>query len=406
MFARFVCRPIASARSRSGSFAAGALFSIMGLAAAAPIRAQARVIYSFQGALDGAVPLSGLDNVNGMLFGTTSASSVANPGGTIFSITPDGKETVLYHFKGGPHDGGGPAGRLLDINGALYGTTSYGGGTGCNSHLGCGTVFMLDPARREVVLHAFRSGRDGKYPYDRVIDVNGTLYGTTLDGGGHGCTSGAGCGAVFKLTADGVETVLHAFKGGTDGSYPVGGLINVEGKLYGVTETGGAFGLGTVFSLTHDGHFAILYSFQGGIDGANPYAGLIYHDGKLFGTTGNGGGAQACAEGCGTVFSLGLDGSETILHTFGFGDDGSVPAANLIHVGNALYGTTLSGGARGNGTVFKIDARGNETVLHAFAGGRDGYAPQAGLTALNGALYGTTPNGGAFGLGTVFKVPQ
>lgn len=405
MFARFGFSPVKCAKfPNAWPGARAALLSVTALAAAAPQSAAARAIYAFQGGLDGGVPLGGLIDVNGMLYGTTSASSLANPGGTIFSIAPDGTETVLYRFRGGRHDGGAPGGPLLDIDGALYGTTSYGGGTGCDSHLGCGTVFMLNPAGRETVLHEFRSGRDGKYPYDRVIDVNGTFYGTTLDGGGHGCASGTGCGAVFALAADGTETVLHAFKGAADGSYPVGSLINIGDKLYGVTETGGAYGLGTVFSLSHSGHFSVLYSFQGGSDGANPFAGLMFDGGRLYGTTGSGGGAQSCAQGCGTVFSLGLDGTEAVLHAFGYGSDGAVPAAALIHVGKSLYGTTISGGAPGNGTVFKIDAQGNETVLHAFAGGRDGYAPQSGLVAFDGALYGTTPNGGVFGLGTVFKI--
>jgi hypothetical protein len=59
------------------------------------------------------------------------------------------EETVLHGFSGSP-DGGNPQGGLIAYQGALYGTTQYGG-TGCNtSYGGCGTVFQvtLSPSRR------------------------------------------------------------------------------------------------------------------------------------------------------------------------------------------------------------------------------------------------------------------
>ena len=383
----------------------GAAVAAFGVLAASPgYSTTTTTLYSFRSGRDGAAPLSGLINVAGMLYGTTSASSIANPGGTVFGLDAAGKEKVLYRFKGGSHDGGGPGGKLMFRDGAFYGTTSYGGGTGCNSGLGCGTVFKLTPDGHETVLHRFRGTEDGKYPYSWLISVSGALYGTTYDGGGHGCAYGGGCGTVFRLTAAGDETVLYSFKGGTDGSYPVAGLINAGGVLYGTTQTGGAHGLGTVFEITPSGIERVLYSFAGGADGAYPVAGLTALDGLLYGITNGGGTGTACFGGCGTVFSLAPDGTETVLHAFGHGKDGAQPWAKLIHVDGHLYGTTEKGGMDGNGTVFKVLKTGEETVLHSFHGGRDGYDPQSSLVELNGALYGTTLNGGSFGVGTVFKV--
>jgi uncharacterized repeat protein (TIGR03803 family) len=90
-----------------------------------------------------------------------------------------------------------------------------------------------------------------------VLDEVGNLYGTTYWGGASNCSAPAGCGTVFKVDANGAESVLHSFTGGTDGAYPYAGLVqDAAGNLYGTTiygggaSPGGASGFGTVFKLT------------------------------------------------------------------------------------------------------------------------------------------------------------
>jgi uncharacterized repeat protein (TIGR03803 family) len=103
-----------------------------------------------------------------------------------------------------------------------------------------------------------------------------------------------------------------------------------------------------------------------------------------------------------------------VLYAFQGGRDGAVPNGGLVRdsTGN-LYGTTFYGGStgsscgygpRGCGVIFKLDPSGTETVLHAFTGGVDGSNPAAGLLLYNGSLYGTATGGGAFGLGVVFSI--
>jgi uncharacterized repeat protein (TIGR03803 family) len=75
-----------------------------------------------------------------------------------------------------------------------YGTTA-GGGVNGN-----GTVFSVTTTGAERVRYSFDSGADGAYPYAGLINVNGTLYGTTLQGGGSGCSHNAGCGSIFAFT--------------------------------------------------------------------------------------------------------------------------------------------------------------------------------------------------------------
>jgi uncharacterized repeat protein (TIGR03803 family) len=112
-------------------------------------------------------------------------------------------ETVLYAFTGSS-DGGDPRGGLIfDSAGNLNGTTAGGGGIGCGL-AGCGTVFRLTPQSNgswtETVLYSF-TGPDGAGPQDSlVLDQAGNLYGTTVYGGQTGCQANLGCGVVFEVT--------------------------------------------------------------------------------------------------------------------------------------------------------------------------------------------------------------
>src|SRR5215469_2122652 len=274
------------------------------------------VRYTFTGGSDGSGPSSSLifDNA-GNLYGTTQGGG-ANRNGTVFKLTPSGTETVLYSFKGG-NDGADPFGGVIaDKAGNLYGTTYSGGG-----NAGCGIVFKLAPDGTESVLHVFGSGRDGCNPWAGVVmDAAGNLYGTTVSGGGTGC-SPYGCGTVFKIATDGTETVLHAFADVPDGANPYSPLLmDKAGNLYGTTEYGGtnlpAGSVGTVFKIAPDGTESVLHAFDY-TDGSYPTAGLIMDKaGNLFGTT-------AWGSIIGAVFKLAPDGTETVLHTFTDVPDGA-----------------------------------------------------------------------------------
>ena len=101
-------------------------------------------------------------------------------------------EGLIYSFAGGS-DGATPTSGLINVNGVLYGTTSNGGGFGCTS--GCGTLFNVTTTGIESVLYTFIDDRDGLHPDASLLNVNGTLYGTASVGGNHGC-----CGTVFAFT--------------------------------------------------------------------------------------------------------------------------------------------------------------------------------------------------------------
>jgi uncharacterized repeat protein (TIGR03803 family) len=309
---------------------------------------------------------------------------------------------TLYKFKGG-NDGGHPAaGLVFDASGGLYGTTGFGGGT-CNG-IPCGTVFKLTSNWRESVLYRFKGGSDGQNPAAGLIfDAAGHLYGTTA--GGTVFTLKPNLDGTWN------ESVLYNFCQLTncaDGEEPVAGLIfDAAGSLYGTTFLGGAFGAGTVFKLkpNSDGTWteSVLHSFSGP-DGGDLNAGLVFDAaGNLYGTTTQGG-----ASGVGIIFKLtNSDGTwkEHVLHAFTGGKDGGRPYDTLIldPIGN-LYGTTSAGGTAGLGTVFRLDKSHKLSVLHTFTK-KSGSIPYAGLTFdPAGNFYGATSAGGDANGGVVFKL--
>jgi uncharacterized repeat protein (TIGR03803 family) len=373
-----------------------------------------RVVYDFGRPPDGQEPFAGLIDVGGTFYGTTPYGGKSGTG-TVFSTSERGAEKVLYSFRAGG-DGINPFSGLIDVGGTFYGTTMKGGSYSnsyCAYH--CGTVFSITPSGTEKILYSFGRKGDGAHPYASLINVKGTLYGTTHDGGtfNSNCRYYYGCGTVFSITPSGTEKILYSFGGGQDGSYPRASLIEIKGTLYGTTQSGGEYHGGTVFSITRSGVEKVLHSFGAGSDGDVPYASLIDVKGTLYGTTTLGGAPSCNGLGqCGTVFSITPSGTEKVIHRFAANGDGGSPFASLIDVKGTLYGTTVYGGAYsctfggGCGTVFSITTSGKERALHSFGSvsDADGVFPTASLIYVNGKLYGTTNIGGTTGEGTVFSL--
>ncbi len=239
----------------------------------------------------------------GNLYGTTSQGGTSDTG-TVFDLvlTDSGwNYEVIYNFgQTDGTDGIYPAGRLVtDGAGDLYGTTLEGG------VYGAGTVFELINTPNgwsESVLYNFTGGDNGSTPLAGVIfDGKGNLYGTTLIGGADDA------GTVFRLTPSHDYwnfRVIYSFTGGKDGGAPYyGSLVSDNvGNLFGTTWLGGPLQFGTVFQLTQEkpGKWkeTVLHSFKGGSDGKNPIYGVILDSaGNLYGTTPSGG-----ADGWGVVF--------------------------------------------------------------------------------------------------------
>jgi len=332
---------------------------------------------------------------------------------------------TLFSFDPSSTVGANPlAGLVQATNGALYGSTEYGGANNC------GTIFAITPRGALTTVYSFPSGPPCNNLSSALVQAaNGDLYGTRQYGGGEGLSyCFGGCGAVFKITLSGSLTTLHSFCSQIecdDGMIPQGGLVQAaNGDLYGTTWGGGAsiYGTyGTVFSITPSGTLTTLYSFcleSGCPDGSGPSGSLVQAtNGDFYGTSDNGGALGFCPpqgvptqpQGCGTVFTITPSGTLTTLYSFCAQSgcaDGALPSGGLVRAADGdFYGTTSSGGAANSGTVFRITPSGTLTTLYSFCS-QSGCPHGAGgmFEATDGNFYGTADGGGASGLGTVFRI--
>ena len=364
-------------------------------------------LVSFAGT-NGAHPYSSLiQSADGNFYGTTSDGG-SNANGTVFKMTPLGALTTIYTFCSQEicADGGNPMAALVQVNGGNFYGTTYNGGA--NGH---GTVFQITPSGTLTTLYSFCSKlncSDGSNPSTALVpDGNGNLYGTTEEGG-----NSHNVGTVYKITPNGTLTTLYSFcslSGCSDGSYPLGGLVQTAGgDLYGTTSRGGnSNGNGTIYKITPSGTLTTLYSFcnvSNCPDGFTPIGGLVQAaGGDLYGTT------QGDNKTNSTVFKITAEGVLTTLHVF-TGADGSYPeAALMLDSDGNFYGTTSTAGQGGGGTIFKMTPGGALSTVYSFCSQTscaDGSSPHTALVqASDGNLYGTTVSGGdSNGDGTVFSL--
>jgi uncharacterized repeat protein (TIGR03803 family) len=155
--------------------------------------------------------------------------------------------------------------------------------------------------------------------------TDGLLYGMTTGGGAYGL------GAIFSFNpVNGVETVVHSFGNGTDGSTADGTLTQVtDSLLYGMTYLGGTNTDGTIFSYNiYTQKETDVYYFGSGSDGQYPYYGplLKASNGLLYGLTDQGG-----TNGYGIIFSFDIStNSESNLLSFGGNGYGQYPKGGFI----------------------------------------------------------------------------
>lgn len=338
---------------------------------------------------DGANPVGGLLLASDrLLYGTTStgAFTETNTTGTVFRIAQDGSGfAVLHRFErftttnllGQPvnADGANPEAELVEgSDGALYGVTRSGGPNGT------GVVFRLSrDGTGFAVLHAFGAvtsaasvspprNDDGVGPLGPLVaGADGYLYGTTASGGANGS------GTLFRVRLDGSGfESSYVFPATTttgtgsvvndEGAAPFAGLTDgLDGRLYGVTTSGGASGNGTLFAFDPVGRvYTTLHTFDG-TGGARPTGELLRAaDGTLYGTTANGGtSAAGGATNFGTVYSIRSDGTGfTSLRSFE-GTNGSSPTGRLLQLDATTFVGVAAGSAEcGQGAIYQFSLTG------------------------------------------------
>lgn len=439
-------------------------------------------LHTFEGS-DGGNPLGRLVQANdGFLYGTSAFTSewqgTFTPG-TVFRISTDGAFTSLWTFNTLEGGGDPQIGLAIGADGKLYGSTHSGGG-----RRAWGTFFSITPQGVLTTLHTFVAGEgpatttpvlaadggfylgtshnllhvsitgevqtansfgyvDGATPYPGVIlGRDSAYYGTTVEGGAHGG------GTIFRLTARGRLTTLHAFPVNDSDtaqlSVEPSALVQAaDGAFYGTTR-GGPQGVGSLFRITESGEFTTLHTFDFSPEGTlllgrdaalygvagefvaaanvfrydlltNTYAelGEIFdgqnygglrggslvqgEDGSLYGASWPGG-ANVWS---GMVFKLAPTSELTNLHSFldSGTPEGRVPIGLIAAPGGGFYGATQEGGRNGGGAIYELTASGGIEVLHAFSSldPITGYSPRVPLLlGAAGELYGLTSSGSAF----------
>lgn len=324
-----------------------------------------KLLVSLPGGSGGGMPFAGVVEDDSGAFYSANAGTPPNELGNIFQVAPvDGGQSwtynIIWHFSGS--DGATPQADLLYRGGVFYGATTAGG-----AH-NRGTIFMLAPPATaggswtHTLLYSFSNGADGGYPFSSLLmDQSGALYGTTSQGGG----SKDG-GTVFKLAppvppATGwTLTTLFTFERGASGGSPYDGVVmDKDGNLYGSAYLGGTSGDGVIFELSPpassgDAWTETVLLYFNGENGSGPNGGVtLGPGGEVYGTAVRGGSADQ-----GVVFVLIPTGGtwhQVLLHQFSGGGDGGWPMGKLrIDPHGGLLGTTYYGGAYKDGTVFSL----------------------------------------------------
>ena len=359
--------------------------ALCGLAVASPAIARSdkfQTIYTFGSVPnDGVAPAAPLISVKGVLYGTTAFGGPVNSG-TVYTIDPaTGKEAIVTNSLGGA-----AYAPVTFYKHNLYGTTTY-----------ADAIFGVDLKTKHVMkLYSFPDGGDDQPAQPNgLTEFNGTLFGTTFEGGR------LGCGDVFSFDpVNDVLSILHKFTCG-GGQYPTGDLAIYKGLLYGVTLSGGAGQAGTIFSVDPaTGAKKTLHSFDFASEGGSP-TGIVFDKGVIFGSTQYGGVADS-----GTLFTFDPATRHfTTLFSFPGGAGGCTPVAAPVVYKGRLYGVTFGcENTNKYGVLYEVSLKtGEERVLHIFTDGSDGGNPDAELLLYKGALYGTTMYGGTDNVGTVFK---
>jgi uncharacterized repeat protein (TIGR03803 family) len=273
------------------------------------------VLHTFEGIPDGWLPYSLVIDTAGNLYGTTAWGGIAGCGpgpgygcGTVFKIDTHGTFTTLYTVTGGNDGAYIYSNLLLDATGNLYFAT-WSNGSG-----GDGALLKLSPSGSLTIFYSFDSTHGCCDTAWLALDPTGNIYGTTTYGGDQNND-----GSVYKVTPSRAYSTVFTFNG-TNGSRPTGPIaLDANGNLYGTTPQGGSslsnygcggIGCGAVFKVTPSGQETVLYNFSRAVDGYQPYGAVLDSAGHLYGMTWYGGGPFLSGVGPnyngfnGMVFSL------------------------------------------------------------------------------------------------------
>lgn len=342
--------------------------------------------------LEGASPNGGLTHAsNGKLYGITSGGG-SNAVGVLFEFDLT-LNSYLKKVDFSSSTGSFPLSQLIEINGSLYGTTVSSDGS----------IYEYNPQTnvysRKTSFPGSSQVSKGRSPFGKLVSANnGKIYGLTKYGGLNRD------GILFEYnTLNNQFTKKFDFNSQTTGAEPLGGLLFSNGKLFGLTSVGGSNNSGVLFEYdTLTNLFSKKLDFDSSPNGSNPQNMLLnYGNGKLYGTTPKGGMYDH-----GTLFEFNkTTKSIRALYHFDPSSSGNSTQGALIKLPNGnLFGVNASGGLNSEGTLFEYNITSNTFSVRVNFDNITGESPAGGLVyASNGKLYGITSYGGSTGSGTLYE---
>jgi uncharacterized repeat protein (TIGR03803 family) len=282
----------------------------------------------------------------------------------------------------------------------LWGMTAKGGVS--NN----GVLFQFDISNSICTKKLDFSGvTNGSLPNGSLFKASdGRLYGMTATGGQNGF------GTIFQYDlSTGTYTKKFDFDGVAHGSSPNGSLMQAtDGFLYGLTILGGINNKGVIFKFDINTSICTKVFDFNGANGLNPNGNLIqFSDGLLYGLTVGGGGGIGGSNNNGELFQFNPVTNilvKKVILTGGL--SGYNPFGSLVQaIDGKLYGMILLGGT-GNGLIFQYDPSLNTYTVKVNLGipSNPGAQPWGSLiSASDGKLYGMTEIGGMYNSGVLFQ---
>jgi uncharacterized repeat protein (TIGR03803 family) len=372
---------------------------------------------SFQGPCpNGGRPDSLIQGSDGNFYGNAQDSmegSSTPSGGTVFSLTPAGKFTLLHTFLPGlnkTYPNGNVPGFLTEgPDGKLYGNTIFGGIGGCNGYCGSGVLYRVNKDGSSFrVIHKFCSQRnctDGGAGTVVGVGLDGNLYGASFEGGTGNCGSYyVGCGTIFRVTpSTGAYEVVFNFNGSTD-EFPSSFTPAPDGTFYGLDS--GPQGQSLFHYTPATGVFQSVPMHFPQFNGL-PSSGFSL----AFGSNGNFYGLYHiyARRGLG-LFEVHTDGSHLQLFPFYTTLSGGGSPDGLLLASDGNFWVADINGSTGYGDIITLSPADGKLIqtLTPF-GAAVGSYPAEIIQAKDGTLWGSTVLGGSapaahFGDGTVFSL--
>jgi uncharacterized repeat protein (TIGR03803 family) len=280
----------------------------------------------------------------------------------------------------------------------FFGITTTGGGSGA------GTIYRTDTNGTNLsLIDTFDVVQNGKNPSNQeLLEVNGKMYGVTNLGGDNDA------GVLFEFDpATGNYTVRHNFDDSTGKNPNCYLLLSSNGKIYGTATRGGVNNTGTIFEYNTTTNVLVRKQSMGTsiITGRNPNGKMVEASSGVFYGVCQAGGAL----NSGTVFKYTL--STNIIEQkddFESNVSGRNVYGGLMKASNGiLYGMTSYGGIGTNaGTLYQFDIAADSIKVLVHFNGLNGRNGRGVPIQIGGDLYGLTYYGNyssSTGKGLLYK---